>query len=96
MMIEWLDRALTLTVDPGERVLDALDERPQTGTTFGCRGGTCGTCAVEVVHGAELVGPITDDERETLHACGQGANTRLLCQLRVVNADGSLQVRSAR
>lgn len=84
--VEWLNRPRQLSVAPGERLLDALDERPQMGVSFGCRSGHCGTCRVRVVEGAELMAVAEAHESETLLQLGAGAGERLACQMRI-NAD---------
>jgi ferredoxin len=81
--VEWVDRSLELTVAPGDRLLDALDERPQIGMIFGCRSGHCGTCRVRVIEGLALVQPERPAERETLRGLGAHTEERLACQLRI-------------
>ncbi len=90
--VEWIDRALHLTVDPGDRLLDAFDERPQIGMKFGCRSGHCGTCRVRVVEGTALVRPPDTSERETLRDLGASDGERLACQLRVDAPVGHLRL----
>ena len=57
---------------------------------FGCTVGSCGTCRVEIVAGAESLNPITDEERETVEMCTSVEGARLGCQL-VINGDVSLR-----
>ncbi len=90
--VEWIDRAMELSITAGDRLLDALDERPQTGMAFGCRSGHCGTCRVRIVEGIDLVRAAAPDERETLTALGAGADERLACQLRVDAEHGRLRI----
>jgi ferredoxin len=47
--------------------------------------GSCGTCVLILVQGAENVPPPTEDELETVRMCTD-ADARLGCQL-VVNGD---------
>ncbi len=57
---------------------------------FGCTVGSCGTCRVEVVSGAESLDPITDEERETVEMCTDQEGVRLGCQL-VIRGDLTLR-----
>jgi len=57
---------------------------------FGCTVGSCGTCRLEIVEGAESVDPITDEERETIEMSTDFAGARLGCQLFI---HGDLAVR---
>ena len=50
--------------------------------SFGCRAGTCGTCAVTVVSGASELDPLGFVEDDTLHVLGlAGSGRRLGCQI---------------
>ncbi len=53
---------------------------------FGCTVGSCGTCRLELLAGAENVNRQTDDERETVEMCTDVPGARLGCQL-VVQGD---------
>jgi len=53
---------------------------------FGCTVGSCGTCRLVIVEGAENVNPITDEETETVEMCTSVEGARLGCQL-VINGD---------
>jgi len=57
---------------------------------FGCTVGSCGTCRLELVEGADHVNPISDEERETLEMCTDVAGARLGCQLKIL---GDIAVR---
>ena len=74
----------TFEVPAGTRYLDFCQEKsaPQN---FGCTVGSCGTCVLILVQGAENVPPPTEDELETVRMCTD-ADARLGCQL-VVNGD---------
>lgn len=93
--IEWEDRGLRVFVARGARLLDVLDDRPQTGTLFACRGAHCGTCRVRVVAGAHAMLPAAADEAETLRAMGAEAEDRLACQIRIRDDDGIVRLSSA-
>ena len=51
---------------------------------FGCTIGSCGTCRLEIVEGAENVQPITDEERETLEMVTDVPGARLGCQMKIL------------
>jgi len=53
---------------------------------FGCTVGSCGTCVLVFVSGAENVAPPSKDELETLDMCTDVKGARLGCQL-VVRGD---------
>jgi ferredoxin len=57
---------------------------------FGCTVGSCGTCRLEIVAGADNVNPISEDERETIEMCTDNPNGRLGCQL-VIQGDISIR-----
>lgn len=92
--IDWDDRSLRVLVARGERLLDVLDDRPQTGTVFACRGAHCGTCRVRVLAGGHAMLPAAADEAETLRAMGAEAEDRLACQIRIRDDDGIVRLSS--
>lgn len=57
---------------------------------FGCTVGSCGTCRVVMVAGANNVDPISDEERETVEMCTDEKGVRLGCQL-VIRGDVTLR-----
>jgi len=57
---------------------------------FGCTVGSCGTCRLEIVEGAENVDPITGEERETVEMSTDFEGARLGCQL-VIRGDLSVR-----
>lgn len=76
----------------GARLLDFADEH-RASIGFSCRGGTCGTCRVRVLEGAELLSPPGAREAETLAFFGDGPDVRLACVARVARrGDGVLRV----
>lgn len=83
--IEWGDREPQLEAEPGERLLDVADERPQTGTIFACRSGHCGTCRVTIIEGRHLLARPHEDESETLTKLGAQPEDRLACQLTIAH-----------
>jgi ferredoxin len=59
---------------------------------FGCRAGTCGTCAIKVVEGAEGLPARGFVEEDTLAVTGKdGHNCRLACQLILGDRDVSIR-----
>lgn len=68
-------------LSPGGRLLDGCDDH-RAPVDFSCRGGSCGTCRVEVLEGMALLSPRTADEVETLSFFGDGEAVRLACQVR--------------
>ena len=57
---------------------------------FGCTVGSCGTCALVIIEGAENVNPADVDERETVEMCSSVEGARLGCQL-VIQGDVSVR-----
>lgn len=83
----------TVECPAGERLLDVFDEaRGLVG--FGCRGATCGICAIDVVEGGELLTGPDAIERIALEELEAGPHERLAC--RVVAGQGSGLVRVRR
>lgn len=72
----------TFEVEAGASYLEFCQENdvPQD---FGCTVGSCGTCRVVLVEGADQVDPATDDEKDTVEMCTDEAGARLGCQLTV-------------
>lgn len=86
-----------LPVAPGERVLDALDDWPETGLPFACRAGNCGACLTLVRSGGALLAPAGRAERETLAELGPvQPELRLGCQLRAAPGVSGLIVLEVR
>ncbi|QND87024.1 (2Fe-2S)-binding protein [Chromobacterium vaccinii] len=60
--------------------------------SFGCRSGVCGVCLVKVHHGASLLGPVAENERDFVQRMGfESGPYRLACQCRL-NGDVTLEV----
>lgn len=75
---------VTLEVAVGQRLVDVSDQHPEAEVPYSCRSASCGTCRVRVPFGLEAFAPPEDEERDVLDVFGDGADTRLCCQLRVV------------
>jgi len=78
---------LVVDAEPGERVLDCLDEHALTNPSLPralpvrCRAGNCGACLVAVRGGGEALAAPSGRERRTLDELEAGADERLGCQL---------------
>ncbi len=83
--ITYLENGQTIEVPAGTKFLDASQEH-RAPHDFGCTVGSCGTCRLEIVEGADHVQPISDEERETIDMCTDAPKARLGCQL-VIQGD---------
>jgi ferredoxin len=82
----------TVECPAGERLLDVFDEaRGLIG--FGCRGATCGVCAVEVVEGGALLAAPDAIERMALEELEAGPAERLACRAVAGPASGLVRLR---
>ena len=63
--------------------LQRVAEASGADITFGCGTGSCGTCRVKLVEGADHAGPLSPEERDYLQRLGAGEGERLACQVRV-------------
>lgn len=72
----------TIEVDEGSELLDICDEH-DTSLAYGCRGGACGACLIQITSGADAVSKMQDIERETLESIAAEPNERLACQCKV-------------
>jgi ferredoxin len=69
------------TLEPGERLLDALDEGGLPALPTACRAANCGICIV-IVRGDGLgLAPPGPDEQRFLDGLGVSAGQRLGCQV---------------
>lgn len=93
--VEWDDACTRLQAQPGERLLDVADERPQFGTLFACRSGHCGTCRVRVLEGHAALTAAAADELETLEQLAAQPDERLACQLTLAMEAQERRVRLA-
>jgi ferredoxin len=72
----------SVEVPAGASFLEACREHADA-HQFACTAGSCGTCILTFVSGAENVDPPTRDERTTVAMCTAVVGARLGCQLRV-------------
>ena len=61
----------------------------------GCADGTCGTCQVEVLAGADQLSPATDHEADTKRKNGVAPHLRLGCQTQVLGPGVKVKVLKA-
>jgi ferredoxin len=87
--LTYADTGESFEVPAGTNLLEFCQENtvPQD---FGCTVGSCGTCRVVVVSGAENLNPAGDEELETVEMCTDEAGVRLGCQL-VIGGDVTLK-----
>ena len=74
---------LTLDVQKGASFLEVCQDNDAP-HDFGCSVGSCGTCVLTFVSGAENVNPVSKDEMETLEMCTDVPGARLGCQLKIM------------
>lgn len=91
MILVVLDN-LRIPAEPGQRLLDILDEFETRPLPTSCRAAHCATCRVRVLKGEEALAPAGDAERETLEELQAAPNERLGCQLTLRKAPGSVEV----
>jgi len=85
--ITFVNDGLSIEVPPGTS-LQMAAHRAQAGLPFGCRAGTCGTCALLLVKGEEGLDEPGFVEEDTLAVCGhEEPGRRLGCQLIVGEGD---------
>lgn len=73
----------TIDIQEGTPLLEAVSNIPAS-IPYGCRRGSCGTCRVEIMEGAENLNPQTDAEKSFFLQCAHVAdNERLACQVTV-------------
>jgi ferredoxin len=66
---------------PGERLLDALDERGLPVLATACRAANCGICVVVVRGDSAGLAPPEAEEQRLLASLGGAAGRRLGCQI---------------
>jgi ferredoxin len=54
-----------------------------TSILFGCGDGSCGSCLIRVLKGADALSKMGQDEAEFLELLGSDSSERLACQCRV-------------
>jgi ferredoxin len=60
-----------------------VDLEGKCGILFACKAGTCGSCKVKVLEGAENLEPPNDIEKAGLETFGTDPSDRLLCQCKI-------------
>ncbi len=80
MKITFAKSGTSIEVPAGTPFLKACQDHDAP-HDFGCTVGSCGTCVLTIVSGAEHVAPPTKDELETIEMCTAVAGARLGCQL---------------
>lgn len=65
-------------VPDGKQVAEACES---AGIPFSCNSGVCGTCQIEILEGAERLGPLNKEEEEL----GMDRNHRLGCQCTITS-----------
>jgi ferredoxin len=80
--ITFAKTGLTVEVPAGTSFLKACQDHDAP-HDFGCTVGSCGTCVLTFVSGADHVNPPSKDELETISMCTDVAGARLGCQLQV-------------
>lgn len=90
--IKFLPLGLEVTAQPGESILEcALNN--DVPLQHACGGFcACTTCHVHVIHGAENLSPVEEDEKERLESTADelAPNSRLGCQAKI---QGDVEVR---
>lgn len=85
--VRFLNDDAEIEVAPGTTLSLAATEAGAT-LGFGCRAGTCGTCALTVEAGGEGIEPKGYVEQDTLQVVGEdGPQRRLGCQIIVRETD---------
>jgi ferredoxin len=65
-----------------ESLLEWIETKSQI-ISYGCRVGSCGTCMVEVISGAENLQEMTPQEEDTLSRMRKSPLCRLACRARL-------------
>jgi len=73
---------MEVDVDPGITLIDLATE-VECDITFGCRSGTCGTCRIRVVDGAQNLSAMKAEEKEFLTGFQARPDERLGCQVTI-------------
>lgn len=88
--IHFVNDGIIHEIAPGSSLGQAAMEA-QASLPFGCRAGTCGTCVLQVVAGADTIAAPGFVEDDTLHVIGRHGNGRRLgCQ--IILGEGDLSV----
>ena len=85
--VHFVNDDIEIEVPPGTTLSLAATEAGAT-LGFGCRAGTCGTCALTVEDGGEGIEAKGYVEQDTLEVVGEdGPERRLGCQIIIRDAD---------
>jgi ferredoxin len=76
-----LPMRVRVEVQPGQRLLDVLDERERPSFRTACRAGNCGACRLSVLQGADALVAPSSREHTTLMQLRAAGDERLGCQL---------------
>ena len=74
-------------------IIDVTDANPAADVPYSCRAATCGTCRVNVLHGANALSEPEQDELDVLDLFGDDpADVRLCCQAKVIDGEPEMVV----
>ncbi len=73
-------------------MVDVCDEAGAP-VAFSCRSASCGVCRVEVIAGAPLLAPPTQEELDVLMIFAAPPTQRLACQAVIQEGPGLIQLR---
>ena len=90
--VRFLPSGFSCEVKVGASLVDVCDEHPESEVPFSCRSASCGTCRVEVLAGAALLGPPGPDELEVLAIFAAAPAERLACQAIVRPGPGLIRL----
>ncbi len=85
-------RDKAVDVPEGGALVDLCDQ-VLAPVPFSCRSASCGTCQVQVLEGAELLEPASEEEQDLLDLLDDGEGSRLACQARVKPGPGLVRLR---
>lgn len=68
---------------PVDTAFDDIVNASGADVTFGCKNGTCGTCRIKVVDGAEHISAMEREEKDFLESLGSSTAERLGCQIKI-------------
>lgn len=82
MRLRWYPGPLLFELQPGDRLMDVLDDQPTSTLPMACRAANCGTCRVRIMSGANLIMAPDEWELSVLARYEAAPDERLGCQLR--------------
>ena len=68
-----------------------IDAAKRLEVPFGCHEGRCGTCQVEVIAGAENLGPLTEAEQLAAEIGALEPGQRRMCQASIQNGEVTIR-----